>query len=76
LRASGGNFTTATKACIANNVTLTTLEDPEVPPASGGLWYVVRAVNDCSGAGTYDEPGTSQQGSRDTEIAASVNACP
>jgi N-acetylneuraminic acid mutarotase len=76
LRNSNGNFTTATKACIANDVAAATVSDGEVPPPTGGLWFVVRSVNACSGAGTYDEPGSSQQGSRDAEIAASASACP
>jgi hypothetical protein len=76
LRASQGNFAVTTKACIGNDLGATFLQDGEVPPASGGLWYLVRPVNACSGAGTYDSEGTSQNGSRDAEIAASSNACP
>ena len=76
LRNSHGNFTTTTKACIADDLAATSLDDAEVPPAGGGLWLLVRPVNACGGAGTYDAEGTSQQGSRDAEIAASANACP
>jgi N-acetylneuraminic acid mutarotase len=76
LRNSGGNFTTTTKACIADDVAAMTIQDAEVPPPTGGLWFLVRAVNACGGDGTYDEGGPAQQGSRDAEIAASANACP
>jgi hypothetical protein len=52
LRSNLGNFTTTTKACIANDLGGTTLEDAEVPPPTGGLWFVIRPVSTCSGDGT------------------------
>jgi hypothetical protein len=74
LRNTGGNFTTVTKACVVDDLPDATVLDNETPPPSGGLWYLVRAVNAC-GNGSYDEGG-AQQGSRDAEIDASPNACP
>ena len=71
LRASGGSFTIATQACIANNASSTSSSDPATPAAGDGFWYLSRAVN--CGAGTYDD-GT-QVGSRDAEIAAAPGAC-
>jgi hypothetical protein len=47
LRSSGGNFTTSTKACVGNDLATPTVQDNEVPPPTGGLWYLVRAVNAC-----------------------------
>jgi hypothetical protein len=75
LRNSGGNFAANTKACVANDLPATTVQDTEVPPPTGGLWFILRAVN-CGGDGTYDEEPGGQQGSRDAEIDASPNACP
>ena len=73
LHASGGNFTSSTTGCIENDVaSLSTLTLGFDPP--GGSWYLVRAVNPCSGNGSYDDG--HQQGSRDAEIAASAPACP
>jgi hypothetical protein len=76
LRSSGGNFTSATKACLGNDLPGTTVDDIEVPPVSGGLWYLARTTSTCAGAGTYDEESLSQQGSRDQEIANSQLECP
>ncbi len=73
LRATGGNFTLASDTCPGDNVTTTTLDDPGLPPAGDGYWYLVRGLN-CS-AGTYDSGGTSQVGSRDAELAAAAGSC-
>ena len=37
--------------------------------------YILRPVSSCVGDGSYDSGAPSQAGSRDPEIAASVNAC-
>jgi hypothetical protein len=76
LRASGGDFTSATTACLGNNLPATSLPDPSgPPPVGGGFFYVLRPVN-CGGPGTYDSGAPSQVGSRDPEINASAGACP
>jgi glucose/arabinose dehydrogenase/PKD repeat protein len=74
LRATGGNFTLATAACLANDITATTVDDPKVTTPSG-LFWLVRA-NGC-GWGSFDEVGVPwQPASRDAEIAASAQSCP
>ena len=75
LRSTAGNFTSATTACVANDLPGTTVDDPTSTPA-GGSWYLVRAVG-CAGTGSYDEANMSfVAGPRDIEIAASGMACP
>jgi hypothetical protein len=76
LLSSGGDFTAATTACLADDLGVTTAQDTEVPAPGSGLWYLTRAMNACGGNGTYDEGSASQQGSRDAEIDASSAACP
>jgi N-acetylneuraminic acid mutarotase len=71
-----GDFTTSTTGCVGDDVAIGTVQDFETPAPGSGLWYVARAVNRCSGDGSYDEDGSSQQGGRDTEIHASAAACP
>jgi hypothetical protein len=76
LHSFGGDFSVSTEACLANDQADTSYLDSGAPPAVGdGFWYLVRGV-DCGGAGTYDESGGSQVGSRDAEIAASASSCP
>jgi hypothetical protein len=76
LLGSGSDFTSATSACLADDLVVTTAQDAEVPAAGSGIWYLTRAVNACGGNGTYDEGSGSQQGSRDAEIDASSVSCP
>jgi N-acetylneuraminic acid mutarotase len=75
LRNSGGNFTTATTGCVADDFPGFSIDvPPDALPPGSGTFYLVRAVN-CGGPGTYDgEAG--QVGSRDAEIGASGLACP
>jgi N-acetylneuraminic acid mutarotase len=75
LRLSGGDFSLATTGCLANDITLATTDDTEVPAPGSGFWYLVR-VTGCGTAGTYNTEAASQAGSRDAEIAASGGACP
>jgi len=75
LRATSGDFTSATERCLADDAEGNGWFD-EDPPASGhGSWYLVRGVN-CNGAASYDSGAPSQTSARDAEIAASPNACP
>jgi hypothetical protein len=75
LRSSFGNFTSATQACVADDLAAATVLDSSSPSPGAGSWYLVRAVN-CAGTGTYDSGAATQQGSRDAEIAASTSTCP
>ena len=69
LRSTGGDFTLAVDTCLANNATGTELPYTEDPPAGAGDFFVVRG-NAPGGPLTYNEPGSSQVGSRDAEITA------
>jgi hypothetical protein len=62
-------------ACLANDDTASSYDDTRSIPAADGFYYLVRAQTTC-GAGTYGDGSASQSGSRDSEIAASPNACP
>ncbi len=75
LRSTGGNFTTATQACLASETPRLAREDRPVPAAAAASWYLVRARN-CIALGTYDDGAPGQVGTRDAEIAASPAACP
>jgi hypothetical protein len=74
LRNTGGNFTAATQACVAENLTTTSTTAPGSPALGQGIWFLVRPAN-CKGDGTYDEGG-SQIGARDAEIDGSAASCP
>ncbi len=76
LRSSSGDFTTSTTACAADDTSGLSAIETSSPAPGDGTWHLVRPVNDCGGNGSYDETTTSQQGSRDTEIDASPEACP
>jgi len=75
LRSSGGNFATATSACLSDNLTTTALTDSSTPAEGQGVWFLVRGEN-CGGKGTYDSGGAAQVDLRDAETAASGNDCP
>ena len=77
LRASGGDYSTATDSCVADNETGTTAVVSGTPePGSGdGYWYLVRGVN-CKGKATYDSGGAGQASSRDGGVAGSSADCP
>jgi hypothetical protein len=76
LRGSAGNYTTSTASCVVNRVGVTAAQDLEIPAAGEAIWYLIRAVNACTGHGTYDEGVLSQEGSRDAKIDAAPAACP
>ncbi len=73
LRSSGGNFSSATTACLANDVTSTSVTDGAVAAAGDGIWWLVRATNVLA-TGSYDD--VSGGTPRDAEIGASGVACP
>jgi N-acetylneuraminic acid mutarotase len=76
LLSSGGNFTTATQSCLADNLAATSLEVADGTPATGdGRWYLARAVG-CGAQGTYNSSAPNQVGLRDAEIEAAAASCP
>jgi hypothetical protein len=75
LRASGGDFSVSTTSCVGNNLAATTIDHALAPTAGQGFWYVIRALS-CGGNASYNSGSPKQVGSRDSEIAASPNACP
>jgi hypothetical protein len=75
LRATGGDFTAATLACLADDQAGTTLPHTIDPAAGGGIWFLVRGVAG-STALSLDTFAPGQAGSRDAEVAASAAACP
>ena len=74
LRSSGGNFTTSTTSCLADDQLATSLTDAPSPAPGGSFFYLVRGSN-CSGSGTYDTGSAKQIGSRDAEVDAAPIAC-
>jgi len=84
LHASSGDFTAALDAlpggedaCLANDTTSLSVEDPYGdPPPDGGVFTLLRPVTTaCVAVGSLDD-GPPQVGSRDAEIDASSRACP
>jgi len=76
LLSSGGDFTAATDACIANDSGGTTLDYAETPSSPGeGYWILLRAVT-AEGPQTFQTLAGIQVGMRDAEIAASGSTCP
>ena len=76
LRESGGDFATATGACVADDWSGEVMTDPTGPPASGrATWYVIRYVNPFF-AGSYDDEPPSLVSSRDPGIDAAPGGCP
>jgi hypothetical protein len=73
LAISGGSFSAATQACLANDLSVSQVDDAENPDSGYGFWYLLRAGN-CAGVGSYDDP--TQAAARDAGIAASGHACP
>ena len=75
LRSTGGDFSAATDACLADDTN--GLGQPYTgEPAPGDVeWFLVRG-NDGVGNLTWNAPGTTQVGDRDVEINAAVSSCP
>ncbi len=74
LHSSGGDFTAATLACVADGTTSTSANFSVLPEVGTGFWILVRGDN-CAGDGTYDSGDPAQVGSRDAEIEASPLSC-
>jgi hypothetical protein len=75
LRGGDGDFSGAVDRCLGNQLVTTSLLDPALPPPDLAFWYLVRTTN-CASVGTYDDGGTSLEGSRDAEIGDAAAACP
>jgi hypothetical protein len=74
LRASGGNFQSATLGPVECRTAGGTVTDSADPSVGNGYWFLVRGRN-CGGVGTYDSGDPGQVGLRDAEIAASGHDC-
>ncbi|HKQ97400.1 MAG TPA: NosD domain-containing protein [Candidatus Polarisedimenticolia bacterium] len=76
LRQSGGDYTSAVRACLGDDLPALQLQQAYwgVPKVGEAFIFLVRAVTD-SEAGTFDSGETGQQGSRDAEIKAAATAC-
>lgn len=75
LAATAGDFTAATEACLADNVSTTTLANSNAPSPGAGRWYAVRGAS-FAGVLTWQDLTPSQVGGRDDEIDASAAGCP
>jgi len=76
LRAGQGDFSGSILACLENDRTEEWADASEPPPLGGGFYYLYRSVGCEDLGGTYDTEGSGQQGSRDSGINASADACP
>jgi hypothetical protein len=76
LHASHGDYAFSTNHCVANDFSGHALDDGTFTPVGVGVFYLMRAVG-CAGPGPYDDlSDAAQVGSRDAEIAASIDPCP
>lgn len=74
LRQSGGDFTAATRRCLADDSASPRISYGGVPKPGEAFWFLVRAVTPTQ-AGSFDSDGAGQVGSRDAEIEAAPSAC-
>ncbi|MEE9230533.1 MAG: hypothetical protein V3U86_07485, partial [Acidobacteriota bacterium] len=76
LNRSGGDFSEAVVACVADDHPANELLfEQEGPEPGSGFWILVRSVH-AGGNGTYDSDSRSQVGTRDPGIDAAPLACP
>lgn len=75
LRATGGDFAAATRACLADDQPGTALGHAIDPLPDGGMWFLVRGAAGPAGL-SLDTFAPGQAGSRDAEVGASAEACP
>lgn len=75
LYTSLGSYRESVDACLGDDVTATTIEDPLQPGPGEIFWYLV-SPSSCAGTLGYDSGGSAQVGSRDAEIASAPAACP
>jgi hypothetical protein len=75
LRATAGDFTVATDACLARNLAALTIPIAGNPAPGEGFWYLARGRS-CGGSGSFDSGDTEQAGSADAEVDAASVVCP
>ena len=74
LRQTNGNFALSVEACVANDVVETHAAYPPGPASGEGQWFLVRGVT-VLGNATYNAPGNSQVGNRDS-LNFALASCP
>jgi len=75
LRAANGDFAGAAAVCLVSRTDERSFVDTEVPEPGDAFFYLVRGAN-CAGAGSWDQDGASQRGSRDPGLTACGQAGP
>jgi hypothetical protein len=75
LHASRGEFTSATSACLADELSITSVVAAETIAPDEIIWYLVRPTG-CGAQGSYNVDGTAQASNRDLSIAGAAAACP
>lgn len=75
LRQTGGNFSVATTACVANDRSGTWAPYSGTPLPGRAFWFLGRDIEGTV-AGSYDPGDAAQVGSSDAGIAASPARCP
>ncbi len=76
LRSTGGDFGNAQVTCVANDTTATDVTDVLATSPGDAFFYLVRTADCSRRTGSFDATGTSQQGTRDLELQATMSACP
>ena len=71
LRATGGAFEVATRACVTDSNAFGSTPFPGSPDPGDGFWFLERATGDL-----YEDGDAAQIGSPDPRIALSAGACP
>jgi hypothetical protein len=78
LAESSGDFGAAIERCLGEDVGGQAFDDPAVPAAGEGYWYLIRAdqTSGCpEGEGTYNSHEGNQVGDRNVEIQVSGRDC-
>lgn len=72
------SFAGTVLACLANDLTGTSVSDSVLPGTNGGFYYLARPAGSstCSGLATYSTGSPREAAGRDSQIAADPNACP
>ena len=72
---TGGDLTSSTEECLADNSSTPVLSYTDDPAFGTAFWILVRPILS-AGNGSYDSPATSQVGLRDLPINESLLSCP
>ena len=76
LAGTGGDFSASLLGCLAPRASSPSASDAATPGPGSGFFYLARAIDCASNAGTFDGAPPGQMGSRDAEIAGSPSRCP